>query len=309
MCQEKPTVCDVICPVCESHKTVCESKFRSKRPFLECETVRGCRNCGVFFAHPIPSISELDSYYEGGLYYDIVSDPTSPDFVEFSYKISESRLRLISKEITLNHSLKVLDLGAGSGQFGKALKEMIPQITYHALDPDRQCYEFWGSWVDERFTYIDELLEETYDLIIMNQVLEHVSKPIEFLNRIFSLITTKGLLYIDVPNGDHRFKPSLEPHILFWSETSLRRACEIAGFDIVFCETAGMKLQRARTYFGYSNGSTSTSHLSPWHSVERFNSILRKWGISKGIDKFFLFQSDKYGGDRIWIRCIAQKIN
>ena len=42
--------------------------------------------------------------------------------------------------------------------------------------------------------------------------------------------------------------------------------------------------------------------------MEKINQMIRKIGLDQGFDTFKQFQADKYGGDRQWLRCIAQKI-
>ena len=44
-----------------------------------------------------------------------------------------------------------------------------------------------------------------------------------------------------------------------------------------------------------------------WVYAEKVNRIFTKIGLPEPFDTFLKFQSDKYGGDRQWLRCIAQK--
>ena len=41
----------------------------------------------------------------------------------------------------------------------------------------------------------------------------------------------------------------------------------------------------------------------------KINSLISNIGFLKPFDTFKQFQSENYGGDRQWLRCIAQKIN
>jgi len=303
----KNAVKNNVCPVCSSNSTRLISIYRSNRPFLSVDNLCKCDLCELVYCHPLPSDSELNDYYEGGLYYDIVSDPADKSFTDFSYKIAKSRLSLILRKVELSDEARVLDIGAGNGQFGRALKEISSETEYYALDPDPKCINSWGEWVDRKHGKLNEIERNSIDLVVMNQVLEHVTSPIEFIETIKGLLRLGGYLYTDVPNGDHRFKPTLEPHTLFFSITSLSRAVELAAMEMIYCDTAGMKIPRARTFFGHSIGSNQKLMLNPWKMHRRVNSVLRRIGVN--LDEFSLFQSDRYGGDRNWIRCIARRID
>ena len=43
--------------------------------------------------------------------------------------------------------------------------------------------------------------------------------------------------------------------------------------------------------------------------MEKVNQMMNKFGLPKAFDTFSQFQADQYGGERQWLRCIAQKID
>jgi SAM-dependent methyltransferase len=220
--------------------------------------------------------------------------------------LAKSRLKLITSYINLNKELKVLDIGAGNGQFGKALEEMKCNFIYDAVEPDLEVANQYTDNVVNHFSDISEVNESTYDLAVMNQVLEHVSDPVNFMITVSKLVKPGGYLYIDVPFQDYLFKPSVEPHILFWNPESLKTLSDKVGLKVLFCDTAGMLQSNAKRFF---HDQTLIQKLSnSWFYQGKINSLFRKLGLPKPFNTFRQFQSDHYSGDRQWLRCIAQKI-
>ncbi|MBT7901106.1 MAG: methyltransferase domain-containing protein [Candidatus Marinimicrobia bacterium] len=292
------------CPLCQSIANVYAS-YPGK--FLSCNELLQCQNCDLIFADKIPSKNELNKYYSTGLYYDKVSNPYNPDFMNFSLKLSISRLNLIFSKLNNNNTNKIIDIGAGNAQLGIALKEYNNDVYYDVVEPDIKVRKQYGDWVKQHFTDICEIKIVDYNLAVLNQVLEHVSEPVNFLDSIYKLLQSFGYVYIDVPYQDYLFKPSVEPHILFWNKKSLSTLLEKVGFKMLFCDTAGMPHHIAKRFF--NKKSFLQKLTNSWLYKAKINSLISNIGFLKPFDTFKQFQSENYGGDRQWLRCIAQKIN
>ena len=295
----------LICPLCKS----IENEFVSSYPgtFLSCNELHECQNCELIFADKLPSLKELDEYYSNGLYYDKVSDPYDPEITNFSLKLSKSRLNLIFSKIKINETLRVVDIGAGNARLGIALKECHDAADYDVVEPDVEVRNKYGNWVNKQFSQVSELKIGNYDLVFMNQVLEHVSDPLGFLFSVDKLLKPEGYVYIDVPYQDYLFKPSAEPHVLFWNKKSVSVLLEKTRLKPIFCDTAGMPHRQARRFF--HKQSFKTKICNPWNYMLKVNQMMNKFGLPLAFDTFRQFQSDHYGGERQWLRCIAQKIN
>ena len=293
------------CPLCESN----ENEFISSYPgyFLSCKELLQCKNCELIFADKLPSKKELDEYYSTGLYYDKVSDPYNPQVLEFSLKLSRSRQNLINSNINIIDKPRVIDIGAGNASFGIALKECYDEADYDVIEPDKEVRSKYGNWVNKQFSKISELKIGIYDLVIMNQVLEHVSDPIVFLGSVNKLLNPEGYVYIDVPYQDYLFKPSAEPHLLFWNKKSMSVLLEKTRFKMIFCDTAGMMHSHARKFFRKQSFKTKIANSLKYKI--KVNQIMNKFRLPIVFDTFRQFQTDHYGGERQWLRCIAQKMN
>ena len=294
------------CPVCKSSDCVFYDTYNGNN-FLSCKSIIQCTKCELFFTYKMPSNDELDIYYTSGLYYDKVSNPYDKEILKFSINLAKTRLELIAEKINVDGFNYVLDVGAGNACYGKLLFERYPNVKYDAIEPDSSVSDKWGDWVNQRFKSIDQLESESYNLVILNQVLEHVNNPVEFINSFLQFVNPDGYIYIDVPYKDYIYKPSVEPHLLFWNKKSLSIFLEKVGCKMLFCNTAGMPHRIAKRYF--NKQSIFQKLTNPWLYKAKINSLMSNISFLKPFDTFKQFQSENYGGDRQWLRCIAQKIN
>lgn len=104
--------------------------------------------------------------------------------------------------------------------------------------------------------------QEYFDFIYLDSVLEHVLQPLEYLNKIKSLLKPKGILYIGVPNEDSLFnlvrktmfkitgqrtiseklKPFDSPyHVVGFNYSSLKNLIDKSGFKIKLLRNFGRK--------------------------------------------------------------------
>jgi 2-polyprenyl-3-methyl-5-hydroxy-6-metoxy-1,4-benzoquinol methylase len=98
---------------------------------------------------------------------------------------------------------RLLDIGSGLAVFPFAMKNHGWLCT--ALDPDPVAVqhardvagvEAVGGSIE------DAELEPIFDLVTLNKVLEHVPDPITMLSRCKQFLSSNGLVYIEVPDGE-----------------------------------------------------------------------------------------------------------
>ena len=95
-------------------------------------------------------------------------------------------------------------------------------------------------------------LDETYDVVLLAAILEHLYDPMETLRRVRNALRPGGLLFVDVPNEASltmrigniymrargrnwaiNLSPTFPPfHVVGFSPASLRKALNSVGFDI-----------------------------------------------------------------------------
>jgi 2-polyprenyl-3-methyl-5-hydroxy-6-metoxy-1,4-benzoquinol methylase len=97
---------------------------------------------------------------------------------------------------------RLLDIGAGSGDFALQAKERGWEASALELNPETADYlEREGVQVIVRPLEMTDLEPEGFELITMWEVLEHLTDPKAVLARVRELLTGPGLLLIVVPNA------------------------------------------------------------------------------------------------------------
>ena len=293
------------CPLCGSQESVDIGCYPDS--FLSCEKLVRCAACEMVWAAPLPSTPDLNDYYSSGLYYDIVSDPYSAAFCEWSLRLARSRLDLISSMVGIVETSRILDVGGGNGLFGKALIEFSDTIEYDVVEPDDNVRARLGSQVRVSHRSLDSVGKCHYDLVILNQVLEHVPAPVDFLRGICNVVRRGGHIFVDVPYKDHLYKPSVEPHILFWGRESMNMLFNQIGLKTIFCNTVGMPTSQAVRLFARSGKLRRLFEF--WIYLDFLNRVLGIANLKMKFDTFSRFQANSYGGERQWLRSIGQKID
>lgn len=162
-----------------------------------------CKNCKFYWYTNIPTNSELT-----GMYANSNSINTKLITKESDKKINKNSLllkRILQTFFSINNftdypksKIRLLDFGSGSGEFSRIAFKNGLEVT--AFDPslNRNTLK-----INENITYFDninDLPENHFDIIILNQVLEHVPNPIETLCLLNKLGKKDVLIYIAVPN-------------------------------------------------------------------------------------------------------------
>lgn len=125
----------------------------------------------------------------------------------------------------------VLDVGCGDGGLSIAFAEMGADVTGIDILPDRiERARIWASCRKEKikFVHSDFLSnswdDETFDVVVMNDVLEHVDEPMRVLQKMHQLLKPGGLTYIQAPNLHSPFNLLSDPHYGLFGVSVLPRA-------------------------------------------------------------------------------------
>jgi SAM-dependent methyltransferase len=148
------------------------------------------------------------------------------------------------------HPRRVLEVGCGAGTFRQHLAE---PNEYWGIEPDQGAAEAARSRLDRVLHGSFEEVESTlpaghFDLVIANDVIEHMADPDRFLARIKTALAPGGVLVGSVPNVRfvvHLFEVLVKKdweyksegildrtHLRFFTEKSLRRLLAGHGFAL-----------------------------------------------------------------------------
>ncbi len=99
-------------------------------------------------------------------------------------------------------SVRVLDVGSGSGAIGETLKAHGVTELY-AVEIDPEARKHVQSIYKETASDISAFSGQTFDLILLLDVLEHMTEPFEYLAKMVSMLEPGGKMLISLPNVAH----------------------------------------------------------------------------------------------------------
>lgn len=218
-----------------------------------------CELCGFKHLDPIPSKEEIQKYYEKQYYHE--KNPKLLDYEKETKEIQWSnlwyrdRLSILNKYINkIDETRRLLDVGCGNGFFLKFMDENGWEVF--GIEPSCTASERAHSLNVTVFnTTLEDFIETKwygyFDFINLKCVLEHVPNPIEVIDICKDLLNVSGMICIEVPNDFNTLqlqthkrklcKPhywmSIPDHINYFDFSSLAKALEKSGFEIVLQTT------------------------------------------------------------------------
>lgn len=209
------------CPICKSTNIIKLRKYKSTTSILKSIYLFNCNNCKLVFANPMPSIDIWNQYNTN--YFNLAHPGISNNTpaINFFKGIAVIRMKFILNYLNLN-SIKldsILEIGPGVGYLAEKWLKFFPNINYSVVETDTSCHYSLKKLGVNVFNEIEQLPESsTFDLVIHSHVLEHVINPVEFLRLNTKHLKQGGVLFIDVPCNDWKFKEFDEPHLLFFDK-------------------------------------------------------------------------------------------
>lgn len=190
------------CPLCKSghflnYKEITDFSV-SKESFIVCK----CISCGLLFTNPRPRENEIGPYYDFPDYYS--HEDKAKNLTQWIY--NQVRNYNLSQKIKLIEQYagtgKLLDYGCGTGQL--LFEATINFWKVNGIEPNRNAREKAIAKLGEKvFSSIDDLhSDQTYDVITLFHVLEHVHELRKTTKSILKHLKSNGYLFIAVPNPE-----------------------------------------------------------------------------------------------------------
>ncbi|MEO9952235.1 class I SAM-dependent methyltransferase [Nonlabens sp.] len=179
--------------------------FKFSKPFLELKDYFLTQEKFELYLDPeteliktIPQPKELDLYYESEDY--LSHDDTQKSFFAFCYNFAKS-FNLKSKTSLIGRFIKngnVLDIGAGVGDLVNALQKN--GITATGFEPSAKARKIAEEKGIVLKPNLESFKENSFDLISMYHVLEHVTDVEKQKQEILGLLKSNGILILALPN-------------------------------------------------------------------------------------------------------------
>ena len=235
------------CPVCQASDAVTLFTDRNRRGDYDASFTASyvqCRRCRHIHLDPVPDARELRS-----LYSDSVA--TAPDG---RWARLAARVDTITSRFTdgrrYRHSLprgsgasrKLLDVGCNDGEKLLGFHERGWEIS--GVDVSGPAIEAARARLPGGTFYRGTLAEAgfaagSFDCVRIDNVLEHVARPIELLAEIHRVLAPGGQLFVYVPNGEsftltclkrYSINSWIPYHVSLFTRASLALALGKAGF-------------------------------------------------------------------------------
>ena len=162
-----------------------------------------CSKCKFYWYTNTPTDKELSKMYQDSNLINPINLKLKKNILTSKNELLLTRILRVYRSTysSSNFSkskVRLLDFGSGTGDFSRIAKQSGLDVT--AYDPSLNRNTLKN---DENIVYhdnINDLPNNYFDIIILNQVLEHVPNPVETLSRINEIGNENVLVYIAVPN-------------------------------------------------------------------------------------------------------------
>lgn len=209
------------CPICLHHK----NKLLYIQKFAEHfeHKIVSCLFCSFVYVNNTPSKKYYDTYYKNQSKYEGIRSHEIHE--EFTYRTIKKYLKKY-----IHEDARILDVGCSTGRLLFFIKKQ-GYSNILGIEPAPKCKQIAKDLysINIETTVLEKYKPKSrFDFIILSGVLEHLVDPKETIEKIFSLLNNKGILFIGVPDAGEFYKSFKEPfgefsteHINFFTKSSL----------------------------------------------------------------------------------------
>lgn len=213
--------------------------------------IEKCLGCNLLFVAERPSEAELLGLYDGEALLKFDLHPGSSDEAVVPDWKNKEYMQLLDGVARLGvHGGQLLDVGCFSGIFLSNAKRR--DFTVVGVEPNRDAYvrvhDVLGFNVVHGSLTSAQFAADTFSVVSLLDVIEHVSDPVSELEEVFRILRPGGVLIITTPNvaglpqrvvGGKRFLfgqdwcpiDGVPWHLYGFTRSTLRRCVEKAGFQ------------------------------------------------------------------------------
>ena len=187
------------CPICDKS----DNRRLGPHPDFTGHSIVRCHTCGMMSIDPRPSFDRLAEIYPVS-YREAVDEKPTDHYLAFMDMRAVAQKAFISTHLRLQDQSRVLDIGCSAGSLLLALGVDTPNLD--GYEPDTMMAGLARDRLPSSARIFNELCDpstlpaDTYDLITLSHVFEHVLEPVDFLNHLLRALRPNGLVFIEVPS-------------------------------------------------------------------------------------------------------------
>ncbi|MCP3919085.1 MAG: class I SAM-dependent methyltransferase [bacterium] len=190
-----------------------------------------CTRCGLVENRDFqPALVEYQEGYENSLHFSEFFQGYIQDFAE--HLVQHHRLK----------NKRIVEIGSGDGEFLSLLCELGPSSGVGfdpSYPPGRPETALGGRVQFVREYFGPEHADLAADLVVCRQVLEHIPRPVEFLEGVRQALDERpdASVVMEVPNARDTFRrislwDVVYEHCTYFGRASLARLLSHCGFDV-----------------------------------------------------------------------------
>ena len=180
---------------------------------------------------------------------------------------------------------KVLEIGCGEGLVLERLQGKydvcgIDFNTYAINVATSRGVEAYSMTVDK---FIGEFPDRKFDVIALFQVIEHLDRPIEFLNRIRSILKKDGRIFISTPNplrtsliGKRESWDYPPHHLTRFTEDGISSLLKNAGFTVIRTKSQPLDFDSYNLSILYANRLLGNTFKIDMSRLIKYQRVLLK---------------------------------
>ena len=160
-----------------------------------------CKRCGLISQYPLPKQNLFPTFYPSE-YRNYL--PQKENLFSELKKIQFKSLASKIERYVNNKEAKILEIGFGNGQLLLALKELGYKNLFGTDFTDRVFPTLMDKGIKLQVSNVEESFSfnEIFDLIIMNNVIEHFTDPVKVLTNCKNNLSNNGKVILITPNSN-----------------------------------------------------------------------------------------------------------
>ena len=146
-----------------------------------------CKSCNFIYQLYVLDDESTKNFYENIEKHNTNQKNKKNSYEKKNYKF----VNFLKSKFFDNKRIDVLDFGSGYTKYPKK-NESISFFTYDIATEGN----------DENFTSFQDLKDKKFDIILLNQVLEHVTDPSLIIRELQTYLKSNGILKIEFPSSN-----------------------------------------------------------------------------------------------------------
>ena len=217
-----------------------------------------CQECGLVYSNPRPSAEENAEFYKRN-YWGLYKGQSEPGESFFNRRIPKIKSMLNELRPFLKPGVSVLEIGSGVGALLWSIKQTCNGVGQFVGVEPHEVHAKYCRTKKELNVYpglFDEVSpkfeKQSFDLVVMNHVLEHTISPTQIFESVKELLKPGGTFVVEVPNiaapGSRLSHFFHVAHHYNFSPRTLQRLGMKTGFKVNRIDELNGDLERTRLF-------------------------------------------------------------